>query len=139
MSGPPDARALRWFVTFLGLVALGAGLSTMLFGAASIVGAGEFTATVDSEMRFYAVWYAATGVVLLRVAPRVRSERTTIRAVSAALFVAGCTRVLSLVAVGRPHTYALVLMALELTLPPVLVAWQARAARSNLRNGASSF
>lgn len=121
-------RTLQAVVAALGLIALGAGISTMIFGAASIVGAGEVSATIDSEMRFFSVWYAAAGIILLRSAPRVGSDATTIRAVGLALFVAGVTRVLSWIAVGRPHSWTVVLMTLELTLPVVLIRWQARVA-----------
>lgn len=97
----------------------------MIFGAESVIGVGDYSATLDSEIRFYSVWYALTGVALLRASRRVAVEATTIRAVSAALFLAGCTRIISLVAVGRPHDFSLVLMVLELTIPLVLVPWQA--------------
>ena len=122
-------RLLQFFVTTLGVVALVAGSSTMILGAESVIGVEDYSATLDSELRFFSVWYAATGVVLLRVSRRVASETMTIRAVSIAFFLAGCTRIVSLIAVGRPHDFALVLMVLELSIPLVLVPWQAAVRR----------
>ena len=124
-------RLLQIFVTILGVVALVAGGSTMILGSESVIGVDDYSATLDSELRFYSVWYALTGVALLRASRRLPSETTTIRAVSGALFLAGCTRVLSLITVGRPHDFSLLLMVLELTIPLMLVPWQATVSRAS--------
>ena len=124
------ARTLQIFLGLLGIVALVAGMSTVLFGVRAIMGAEVVTPTIDSEMRFFSVWYAGVGVLLLRVAPRAEFESKTIRAVFVLLFVAGCSRSLSWAVVGRPHTFSLVLMGIELVLPLIVVPWQAFASRS---------
>ncbi|MGH2756743.1 MAG: DUF4345 domain-containing protein [Actinomycetota bacterium] len=131
MSGGASRMALKVFLTILGSIALVAGLGTVLFGVDSIVGAEPVSGTVDSEMRFYAVWYAGAGVVILRAAARVESAGTTIRAVVVLFFVAGCSRALSWLVVGRPHTVAVALMVIELALPLVILPWQAAVARGN--------
>ena len=95
--------ALQIFLGLLGSVAVVAGLSTVLLGVESILGAEEVSGTIDSEMRFFAVWYVAAGVVLLRTIPRVEMERTTIGAVALLFFLAGCARALSWLVVGRPR------------------------------------
>jgi hypothetical protein len=122
-------RGLQLFLVILGLVALIAGALAMLFGAGLVPDAGAVSANVDSEMRFFATWYAVAGFVLLRAAPKVESQTTLIRTVAAAVFVAGCTRILSLIVVGKPDPQFLVLMAIELALPFVLVPWQSAVAR----------
>jgi hypothetical protein len=111
------------------VVMLVAGSLSVVFGASSVLGARDVTAGVDSEMRFYAVWYVVAGAFLLRSTRRVESETWTIRLIAAAFFVAGCSRILSWVAVGRPHLSQLVLMVIELILPLVVVPWQASVAR----------
>ena len=120
-----NRRLLQALLVVLGGVMVVAGLGTVLLGAGSIVGVGEVTPEVDSEMRFYAVWYAVAGAGLLRAVPRVEAAATTVRVVGLAFFVAGCARALSWLTVGRPHPFALVLMAIELVLPVVIVPWQA--------------
>ena len=132
MSGQASRRALQAFLVFLGSVALVAGLTTVVLGVDSIIGAESVSATVDSEMRFYAVWYAGAGLFLLRSAPRVESDRTIIRAIAGLIFIAGCARGLSWLVLGRPHTVAVVLMVIELVLPFVILPWQATVARRNL-------
>ncbi|MEA2433384.1 MAG: hypothetical protein QOG54_841 [Actinomycetota bacterium] len=116
----------------LGGVALVAGISTLLFGADLVLDSTKVAPGVDSEMRFYAAWYAAAGVLLLRAVPRVEAEGSLVRWVGAAFFVAGCARLLSLVAVGRPPTLYLVLMVAELALPAVIIPWQSSLQRQTV-------
>lgn len=126
-------RLLQSFLALLGAVMAGAGAATVILGAGSVAGVGAVTPEVDSEMRFYAVWYVVAGAALLRAVPRIGSSAATVRVVGAAFFVAGCARALSWAAVGRPHEVALVLMAIELALPFVIVPWQAAVARRTSR------
>lgn len=126
-------RGLQATLTILGLIAVTFGALTVLTGAAGVLASGPVSASVDSEMRFYAAWYLAAGVLLLRTVARVESEGTTIRAICAVLFLAACARVVSLVAVGAPHPIFLVLMAIEFTIPAVVVPWQASVGRRTTR------
>jgi hypothetical protein len=49
-------RGLQAVLVILGLVALGAGLVTVLTGSASVLDAPEAAPSLDSELRFYAAW-----------------------------------------------------------------------------------
>ena len=129
MTAARTRRGLRLLLTIVSIVMLVAGSLAVVFGASSVLGAGDVTADVDSEMRFYAVWYVVAGAFLLRAAKRVESETWTIRLITAAFFVAGCSRILSWVAVGRPHIFQVILMVIELILPLVVIPWQASVAR----------
>jgi uncharacterized membrane protein HdeD (DUF308 family) len=113
----------------MSVVMVVAGSLSVVLGASSVLGARDIRAGVDSEMRFYAVWYVVAGVFLLRATRRVESEAWTIRLIAAAFFVAGCSRILSWVAVGRPHFSQLILMVIELILPLIVIPWQASVAR----------
>jgi zinc transporter ZupT len=128
--------SLRSFLQVsLGLMAgvmIVAGSITVLIGAESVLREGSFTTDIDSEMRFYAVWYVAAGILLARAIPRVEDEGFTIKLVGAAFFVAGCARALSWAAVGRPHVTQVVLMVIELVLPFVIIPLQALVARKSL-------
>ena len=96
-----------------------------------VQGAGDPSPSVDSELRFFGAWYAVAGVLLIRAASRLESDRFVIRALFAALFAAGCGRVLGLLTAGRPHTIFLVLMVLELVIPVVMLPWHAAVIRSD--------
>jgi hypothetical protein len=125
-----EARwALRALLYAGGSVATAAGLHTAVAGARSIAGEGQASATIESELRFYGAIYAAYGVTVLRVARRADEDPDGVRAVAGALFAAGLARAAAWRAVGRPHPFQRLLLAIELVLPPVLVARQANLAK----------
>jgi hypothetical protein len=127
----PSERGLRILLRVMGAVMMIVGSASVLLGASSVVRAGDFTAAIDSEIRFFAVWYVVAGAVLLRATRNVVAEKLTIRLVAGAFFAAGCSRILSWIVVGRPHTSQVILMVIELVLPLVVIAWQASIARRN--------
>jgi hypothetical protein len=129
MRGAASRRLLQGLLRLMAVVMIVAGGATAVLGVASLPGEGTITPDVDTEMRFYAVWYVVAGVFLLRAAARVESETWTVRLVAGGFFLAGCARVLSWLTVGRPHVSAIVLMTLELVLPLVIVPWQASVRR----------
>jgi hypothetical protein len=79
---------------------------------------------VESELRFYAAFYAAYGLAVLRVAPGADRHTAAVRALAGALFLAGLARAAGWIAVGRPHRPQRGLLAIELAAPPAIVAWQ---------------
>lgn len=127
-------RGLQVMLALLAGVALSAGTVTVLTGASTILASGSVSPSVDSELRFYAAWYAGLGLVLLWSALHVESATTVIRAVCAVLLVGALGRVISWSDAGRPHDLYLVLLAVEVTLPAVLVPWQGRVARTAVRS-----
>lgn len=129
-----NRRALQLVLTLLGAVALVAGALGVLAGADLVPGVERVAPSVDSEMRFFAAWYATAGVVVLLSVPRVEASKAVVRVVSAAVFVAGCGRLLSWATVGKPHGGLVVLMVIELALPLVLIPWQASVARAAERS-----
>src|SRR5256885_16052843 len=88
------------------------------------------SANVDSEMRFFASWYAVLGVLVLRAARRPESEATIVRACAAGFLLAACGRVLSTRALGPPSPVFKVLMGLEFAVPAVIVPWQVAISRA---------
>ena len=123
-------RGLRVLLTLIGAVAIVAGAASVIFGASIIPARGEVSASVDSEMRFYAVWYVAAGVIALR-ASRGNVSGAVVGGLAVCFGVAGCARALSWAAVGRPHSTTIGLMVVELVLALVL----ALAARASHRAG----
>jgi hypothetical protein len=124
MRGMSGRRGLQALLVVMGVVMVVAGAATVILGAASVPNEGTVTPDVDTEMRFYAVWYVVAGALLLRAVGRVESEDWTIRLIGGGFFLAACARLLSWIAVGRPHGSAVVLMCIEFVLPLVIVPWQ---------------
>lgn len=107
-----------------GAVATAAGLHTVATGVRSLPGTHDASAAVESELRFYGAFYAAYGMAILRVAPRAEHEPRAVRAIAGALLLAGLARAGGWVAAGAPHPAQRALLAIELALPPAIVALQ---------------
>lgn len=122
-------RGLQVLLSMLGGVALIAGLAGVLTGTSLIPGGAAAPAGVDSELRFYAAWYAGAGALLLWLVPRIEREGRFLRGICAALVLGALGRVVSLLVVGRPEPLYLVLMAVEFVIPVVVLPWQAAVAR----------
>ena len=123
------ADNLRRTLYVLGVIPILAGAATVALGADSVIGAGEASPNLESELRFYSVWWIGAGVFLIWLAPRVQERTLETRAFCALLFLGGLSRVFAAVATDWPSTGQLILMAIELTLAVVLALWQARVAR----------
>lgn len=132
-------QALQVVLTILGGVAVTFGALTVIAGGAGVLAGGNVSASVDSELRFYAAWYLGAGVLLFWTVPRVESEGPIIRAICTVLVLAACGRVISLIVVGAPHTVFLALMVVEFVIPAVVVPWQrAVSRRTASQKGGSS-
>jgi hypothetical protein len=115
----------------IAFVPIVAGLATVILGSESVPDAGDPNANLESELRFYSVWWIGAGVFLLWLVPRVGERTRELRVFCALLFLAGVSRLLAVLDTDWPSTGQIVLLVLELTLPVVLVAWQAQATRDS--------
>ena len=113
----------------LALIPIAAGLLSVVFGSDIIRDGGASNANVESELRFYAVFYVAFGVYLWWLAPRVAERGRELRWAAAVLFCGGLARAVGVFVDGWPEADYVMLMAVELVLPPVLVLWQRSLAR----------
>jgi hypothetical protein len=133
---------LRVLIGVLGVSAVAICLSIMLLGAESTAWSAEraydlvtgwrgplsasWPPTMDSELRFYAPFWGAYGILLLAVAARFEARGRWTPWLAAVFFAGGVGRAISYVSVGAPHPFFKLLMAIELLTPPVLIAlWRA--------------
>jgi hypothetical protein len=119
-------RTLRAALYVGGLIATAAGGHTAIAGARSLPGEDLATPALESELRYYAAFYAAFGLATLRVASRAEPAPGAVRALAAVLFGGGVARAGGWIAAGRPHALQRALLAVELAAPPALLAWQRR-------------
>lgn len=126
MNRDRPRKLLQGILLLLGLVAVTAGLVTVLTGSAGMPGDSRATANVESELRFYSVFWVAFGVIALHAARYPERHPLAIRGLALFMFLAGVARGLAWAAEGRPDAPYLVLMGLELLLPPFMVFLQSR-------------
>src|SRR5687767_393150 len=113
----------------LAVIPILTGAWTVALGAESVLGAGDASPNLESELRFYSVWWIGAGLFLLWLAPRVAERTLEVRVFSALLFFSGVSRLLAALDTDWPSKGQLMLLGLELVLPIVLVGWQAGIAR----------
>jgi hypothetical protein len=125
------ANALTRTLYVVAFVPIVTGALTAFLGADSVPSPGDPSPNLESELRFYSVWWIGAGLFLLWLAPRVAERTVEMRVFSGLLFFSGVSRLMAALDTDWPSTGQLILMALELTLPIVFVTWQARVARQS--------
>ena len=124
------ARNLTRTLYVAAVIPILTGLWTVVAGGDSVPHPNAAPPNVESELRFYAVWWIGAGLFLAWLAPRVTERTLELRVFFALLFLGGVSRVLAAIDTDWPSTGQSVLLGLELVLPVVFIAWQARVTRS---------
>jgi hypothetical protein len=109
-----------WLIAF-GFICAGIGLSHLLFGTSTIIGGGSVNATIDSDMRFYALLFAAYGLVFVWCAVDIAERGRVANVLGAIFFAGGLARLLAWAATGQPNWFYVVMIPVELIVP--LVNW----------------
>ena len=123
------AENLRRTLYAVAVIPIVAGAATVTLGADSVPGAGSPSPSLESELRFYSVWWIGAGLFLIWLAPRVERRTLELRVFCALLFLAGLSRVFAAIATDWPSRGQIILMVLEFVLPIVFVLWQAAVVR----------
>lgn len=123
-------RTLQIWLTVFGLTCAGIALSHLFFGTRTIIGARPVDATVDSDMRFYAVLFAAFGAAYVWAARDVGRHAQLIDLLGVLFALGGLARLVALADTGRPHWFYLLMIPVELVVPVVNHLWL-RAVRRN--------
>ena len=99
-------------------VALLTGLNVVIDGAAAIPGATTaIEASVDNELRFFAVFWLAYGSFSFWVARNIEERQQFIIFIALTFLLAGLARLCSILLVGNPGNILLGAMIIELILP----------------------
>jgi hypothetical protein len=126
-------QAIRTILLLLGLAALVICLSIMAMGPTATAHFSEMTfdlatgssnppsgpwpPTMDSELRFYAPFFGTYGLMLIHMARSWPRFEFFVPVVMGLFFIGGIGRLVSYFAVGAPHPFFTLLMAIELALP----------------------
>jgi hypothetical protein len=131
-----SVRFLKGLLLVLGLSAIFIGAIVYVFGAKTAIHWTEMiyamflaqpprlnpltvSATLDSELRFYAVFWISYGVVMVWGAWDILKRIQFVLILVVLFFFGGIGRVISLIFVGNPHPAFIVLMVIELVLPVI--------------------
>ena len=119
MVGTPvlTGRHLRNLAGITGLSCIAIGIYHFALGTASVPGATDANATVDSRERFYSAYFAGYGVAWLRAARKSPIRAGEVRLLAGVMLISGIGRLISLVHNGRPHWFQEVLTAIEFIIP----------------------
>lgn len=123
-------RALQVFLVLFGVVVIAISLAHLAVGQHAVLGGSELNATSDGEDRFYAGIFLGFGAALIWCARDVERKFVAIAALSAAFFIGGIGRLLSLLFVGAPHPFFVAMLVVELVLPVALVLWARRVTQA---------
>lgn len=85
---------------------------------------------LDSQNRFYGVCFAIYGVLLYLSSTDLDLYGSALKAALWVFFAGGLARIVSIVMTGMPSVLVLGLMAVEIILPPVFLAWLAKHERA---------
>ncbi|MDT5084297.1 MAG: hypothetical protein QOJ61_1340 [Mycobacterium sp.] len=119
MVGTPvlTGRHLRNLAGITGLSCIAIGIYHFALGTASVPGATDANATIDSRERFYSAYFAGYGVAWLRAARKSPIRAREVRLLAGLMLISGIGRLISLVHNGRPHWFQEVLTAIEFIVP----------------------
>ena len=132
-----STRILRVLLFALGAAAIVIGASIFVLGGTMTAGATEhifalaahrpftggevFSATADSELRFYAPFWMTYGAACIWVSADIPTRRAWVLPLSLLFLAGGIGRLLALAADGPPRRPFLILMVIEMTLPHVMI------------------
>ncbi|MFI0975907.1 DUF4345 domain-containing protein [Streptomyces sp. NPDC021093] len=120
------STALKVLARIMGFACVAIGLFHIVIGNASVPGGESAGPTIDSLGRFFAAIFAGYGLAWLWVARQNPVPAAAVRALAGIFLLGAAGRLLSLAAVGWPHPFQIVLLVIELALPPVYF-WLATA------------
>jgi hypothetical protein len=113
---------LRIIAIVLGLAIIVVGLAHIAFGASIIRGAGAFSASIDSEDRFFGAVFLGYGLGWLLCATDPVRWRVSLHGQTFIFLLGGVARLLSIAVIGWPDPFYVVLAGVELGLPVILFA-----------------
>jgi len=132
-------RLLALIVFLVGALHLALGVRADVLLGAEASGAAIADPTLDSQARFHGVSFAVYGVLLLLCASDVRRYVVALRWALWIFFAAGVARLVSVAIYGVPSPPVLVLLVIELVVPPALVWWLSRVAHESTKEYAGGY
>jgi hypothetical protein len=112
-------RGLRNLAALTGLSCIAIGAYHFALGTASVPGARDAHATIDSRERFYSAYFAGYGFAWMGAARKSPVRAGDVRLLAGVMLLSAIGRLISLVRNGRPHWFQEALTAIEFVVPAV--------------------
>lgn len=112
-------RVFQMWLRLFGVVVVGIALAHLLFGQSTYFGGGEVNATMESDLRFYNVLFAAYGAAFVWAAADVVGRAGVIDVLGLLFFFDGLARILAWAVAGAPHVFYVLMIPVELLIPAV--------------------
>lgn len=116
----PRAGYLKSLAAATGASSIAIGCYHFALGTASVPGATDANATVDSRERFYSAVFAGYGIAWIQATRKSPIRAGDVRLLAGIMLAGGFGRLISLVRNGRPHWFQDVLTATEFAVPLAL-------------------
>jgi Domain of unknown function (DUF4345) len=113
----PRAGYLKPLAAATGAASIAIGCYHFALGTASVPGATDANATVDSRERFYSAVFAGYGIAWVQAASGSPIRAGDVRLLAGIMLAGGAGRLISLVRNGRPHWFQEMLTAVEFAVP----------------------
>lgn len=107
-------RLFQGWLGIFGVVCIGIGLAHLFFGTATIIGGGPVNATIDSDVRFYAVLFVAYGAAYVWCAMDVPRRCDEVNLLGVIFFVGGLARFIAWAATGAPNWFYVLMIPVNL-------------------------
>lgn len=115
----PRGKNLKYLAAATGVSCIAIGAYHFALGTASVPGATDANATVDSRERFYAAIFAGYGIAWMQAARKFPIRAGDVRLLAGVMLAGGVGRLISRARNGQPHWFQDVLAAIEFALPAV--------------------
>ncbi|WP_380785035.1 DUF4345 domain-containing protein [Sphingomonas sp. R86521] len=130
-----EKRLLQAVIAVACLLPLIVGGQGILHGPAPFGHLAEVPRDLDSHFRYISGIFFATGLGFVSCIPDIARKGPRFRLLGGLIFVGGCARLVSLLAVGVPSKGHVLGLGMETIVVPLLMLWQwnfARRATANL-------
>lgn len=130
MNQRTSAFAVEGILKAAAVVAVATGTLVVLLGGRAVPGGAEASPSVESVLRFYAVWWIAAGPALWRASGSVGTGDPRLRLLCIITTAGGVARLLAAAQTGMPHPLFQALTVVELVGGPLLAICDDRIGRA---------
>jgi hypothetical protein len=134
LTTTPRGGYLKYLAAVTGASSIAIGAYHFALGTASVPGATDANATVDSRERFYSAIFAGYGIAWIQAARKSPIRAGDVRLLAGVTLAGGVGRLISRVRDGRPHWFQDVLTTVEFAFPVAFFGLTAAQEKSSNRD-----